>query len=407
MEFGWGTWIRTKAARVRAGSSTAKLSPKRPVAGRRQLACGQPGAATVRPRGLPGRPRRRRWRESPIREWKPADGRAAARRRRAAQARPRPVAGRPSPRSTSAPITAACWWPRPPASGFRVLDSFSRIVRLGEGLHATGRLSAAAMDRAIAALHACAARLARRPVRADPRDRHRGLPPRRQRRRVPRPGAAPRPGSRFDIISTREEAELALESCAPLLRGGGRRALLFDIGGGSTELAWVRLAGDGRPRTRSATTRCRSASSPWPSASAPPASPQDGFEAMVDDVAARLARLRGGPLHRPRDPRRAASGCSAPAAPSPPWPGVALNLPRYRRPLVDGTVLTARGRAQRAGRPARARPRRTGAAPLRRAGPGRVRAARLRGLRRDPRGSGRRRRSSSPTAACARACCCA
>ena len=48
-------------------------------------------------------------------------------------------------------------------------------------------------------------------------------------------------GLAIDVISTREEAELALESCAPLLDGGGRRALLFDIGGGSTEFAWVRL----------------------------------------------------------------------------------------------------------------------------------------------------------------------
>ena len=53
----------------------------------------------------------------------------------------------------------------PTVDGFRVLDSFSRIVRLGEGLHHTGALSQTAMDRALAALHACAARLARRPVR--------------------------------------------------------------------------------------------------------------------------------------------------------------------------------------------------------------------------------------------------
>ena len=50
------------------------------------------------------------------------------------------------------------------------------------------------------------------------------------------------------MISSREEAELAVESCTPLLRRGGRRALLFDIGGGSTELAWVRLPpGAARP----------------------------------------------------------------------------------------------------------------------------------------------------------------
>ena len=53
----------------------------------------------------------------------------------------------------------------PTGGGFRVVDSFSRIVRLGEGLAATGRLSEAAMDRALAALSACADKLARRPLR--------------------------------------------------------------------------------------------------------------------------------------------------------------------------------------------------------------------------------------------------
>ena len=50
----------------------------------------------------------------------------------------------------------------PSGDGFRVLDSFSRIVRLGEGLHRTGQLCPAAMERAMAALQACAARLERR-----------------------------------------------------------------------------------------------------------------------------------------------------------------------------------------------------------------------------------------------------
>src|SRR5579872_4906405 len=53
----------------------------------------------------------------------------------------------------------------PVGDGFRVLDSFSRIVRLGEGLHVTGRLSPAAMERAMAALRACADRISRRPLR--------------------------------------------------------------------------------------------------------------------------------------------------------------------------------------------------------------------------------------------------
>ena len=65
-------------------------------------------------------------------------------------------------------------------------------------------------------------------------------------RRVPGAGEG-ETGLEIGVITAREEAELALESCAPLLAGAGRRALLFDIGGGSTELAWVRLdRGGGR-----------------------------------------------------------------------------------------------------------------------------------------------------------------
>jgi exopolyphosphatase/guanosine-5'-triphosphate,3'-diphosphate pyrophosphatase len=129
----------------------------------------------------------------------------------------------------------------PAGDGFRVVDSFSRIVRLGEGLHLSGWLSPAAMDRTIAALHGCAARLSRRPpVRA-----LRAIATEACRQATNGADFIARAeretGLHIDIISPREEAELALESCAPLLQGCGRRALLFDIGGGSTELAWVRL----------------------------------------------------------------------------------------------------------------------------------------------------------------------
>src|SRR5690606_41443578 len=49
--------------------------------------------------------------------------------------------------------------------GLRVVDGFSRIVRLGEGLAHAGRLSEGAMARAYQALAACAQRIeARAPV---------------------------------------------------------------------------------------------------------------------------------------------------------------------------------------------------------------------------------------------------
>jgi exopolyphosphatase/guanosine-5'-triphosphate,3'-diphosphate pyrophosphatase len=226
----------------------------------------------------------------------------------------------------------------PAAQGFRVLDSFSRIVRLGEGLHVSGRLSPLAMDRAMVALHACAGRLAKRPVRAV-----RAIATEACRRasngREFLAGVKAETGIDFDVISTREEAELALESCVPLLRGPGRRALLFDIGGGSTELAWVRLTEGGVPELIGydslplgvVTLAERFGAAAFTEA---------GFDAMVDDVAARLARFES--VHciaheiRNGDVRLlGTSGTVTTLA------GVAMGLVRYRRPLVDGTVMTA------------------------------------------------------------------
>ena len=74
-------------------------------------------------------------------------------RRSAAERASRAAAG--SRRSTSAPTTAGCWWRSRRGDGFHVVDSFSRIVRLGEGLAATGRLSEPAMARTLAALKVC------------------------------------------------------------------------------------------------------------------------------------------------------------------------------------------------------------------------------------------------------------
>ncbi|WP_431270738.1 Ppx/GppA phosphatase family protein [Dankookia sp. P2] len=151
----------------------------------------------------------------------------------------------------------------PAHAGFRVVDSFSRIVRLGEGLAATGRLSETAMDRAVAALAACAEKLARRPVR------HLQAVATEACRRATN-GAAflarveAETGLRPRIISAREEAELAMESCSPLLEEQDRRALLFDIGGGSTEIAWIRSPPGRRRRlasTAMALVRCQPSSS--------------------------------------------------------------------------------------------------------------------------------------------------
>ena len=216
--------------------------------------------------------------------------------------------------------------------GFRVLDSFSRIVRLGEGLHDTGALSSPAMDRALSALHACAARLSRRPVR-----RLRAIATEACRRAANGAEFLDRvrveTGLDIDVISAREEAELALESCAPLLaaaaRPNDRRALLFDIGGGSTELAWVRI-GEGGPQligTISLPVGVVTLAERFGSASHTAA----GYAAMVADVAARLAAFEA--VHCIGHEMRAGgvrllgtSGTVTTLA------GVALGLPHYQKP---------------------------------------------------------------------------
>jgi exopolyphosphatase/guanosine-5'-triphosphate,3'-diphosphate pyrophosphatase len=224
----------------------------------------------------------------------------------------------------------------PTGSGFRVVDSYSRIVRLGEGLHGSGALGPTAMDRAIAALRDCADRLARSPPRMV-----RAIATEACRRasngqefllRVKQ-----ETGLDVAIISSREEAELALESCTPLLEGVGRRALLFDIGGGSTELAWVRV-GCGSP------SLIGYASLPVGVVTlgerfGPDAFTEDGFDAMVDDVTARLVAFDS--VHcisrEIRDGGVRLLGTSGTVTT---LASVVLNLERYRRDLVDGIALT-------------------------------------------------------------------
>lgn len=225
----------------------------------------------------------------------------------------------------------------PTHDGFRVVDSFSRIVRLGEGLAATGSLAEPAMCRAIDALRACRHRLSRRPVRAV-----RAVATEACRQaangRMFLGRVLAETGLRFEVIAPREEAQLALDSCAPLLDPTARRALLFDIGGGSTELAWVRLGG-GVPDLigyDSLPVGVVSLAERY----GRDAFTDDGYEAMVDEVRARLVPFER--VHRIAQESRAggvqALGTSGTVTT---LAGVVLKLAQYRRPLVDGTVLQA------------------------------------------------------------------
>lgn len=132
---------------------------------------------------------------------------------------------------------------KPSGDSFIVVDAFSRIVRLGEGLAATGRISDAAIDRALAALSICADKLRRRHVTLA-----RSVATQACRQASNGPEFIERvyreTGIALDVISAEEEARLAVLGCHILLEPGEGPALIFDIGGGSTELVLVDPSGD-------------------------------------------------------------------------------------------------------------------------------------------------------------------
>ncbi len=138
---------------------------------------------------------------------------------------------------------------RPTDDGFTVIDAFSRIVRLGEGLSQSGELSSDAMDRAVGALSVCADKLRRRNVSLS-----RSVATEACRRAKNGQEFAERvrreTGIVLDIIEPQEEARLAVLGCHKLLEPGDGPALIFDIGGGSTELVLVEQV-DGIPRIHS------------------------------------------------------------------------------------------------------------------------------------------------------------
>ena len=126
----------------------------------------------------------------------------------------------------------------PSGDGFRVVDSFSRIIRLGEGISATGSISDAAIERAIAALSICSDKIRYRRAR-----RLRLIATEACRAAANaesfRDRVAAETGITLEVIDRETEATLAVIGCSPLLEPKGRGAILFDIGGGSTELVRI------------------------------------------------------------------------------------------------------------------------------------------------------------------------
>ncbi|MFV0383060.1 Ppx/GppA phosphatase family protein [Paracoccus sp. (in: a-proteobacteria)] len=131
---------------------------------------------------------------------------------------------------------------RPRGNQFQVVDSFSKPVQLGQGLEASGRLSRSSMARTVHALQVCRRKLEQHEVKnmrlVATEACRRARNSRDFMRTVRRETGLP-----VEIIDAEEEARLAVISCAPLVSHKTETLLVVDIGGGSTELVWIDLAG--------------------------------------------------------------------------------------------------------------------------------------------------------------------
>jgi exopolyphosphatase/guanosine-5'-triphosphate,3'-diphosphate pyrophosphatase len=227
----------------------------------------------------------------------------------------------------------------PTYDSFRVVDAFSRIVRLGEGLSRTGELSEAAQDRAIGALKICAAKLDSRKVtrtRLIATEACRGARNGNEfLERVSR-----ETGLELEIVNRETEAKLAANSCAPLLDRTASGAILFDIGGGSSELAWLGKATDvdgGPPLAPvqewdSMPLGVVTLAERFGGESVTP----EVFAAMVDDVLPRVTAFaeKAGGAKSGEIYLLGTSGTVTTLA------GIHLELPRYDRRRVDGIWLS-------------------------------------------------------------------
>jgi exopolyphosphatase / guanosine-5'-triphosphate,3'-diphosphate pyrophosphatase len=230
---------------------------------------------------------------------------------------------------------------RPTAQGFRVIDAFSRIVRLGEGLSLTGCLSEAAIARTIEALKICRDKMASRGV-----TRARTIATEACRAAANGPAFVAevhqRLGIELEIVDRETEAHLAAAGVGDLADKDARSTVMFDIGGGSSEIIW--LGPD--PRAPEAVNRVRA----WESLRLGVVSLAEAFGgvdvsdevflAMTDHVTEALAPFVARVADETRCERFHLLGTSGTVTTI---AGVHLNLPRYDRKAVDGLWL---GRAE-------------------------------------------------------------
>jgi len=224
---------------------------------------------------------------------------------------------------------------RPAADGFRIVDAFSRVVRLGEGLEETGRLSEAAMTRTIDALRVCATKIRRRGVA---HGRYVATAACRNAENCDEFMARveEETGLHIETISAGEEARLTVAGCYPLLDGTAPHSLVFDIGGGSTEVMWLARNGDAQEMVDwismpfgvvSLTERF--GQGPFEAA---------GWEAIVKELLDRLAPFCethgiAGHVGKAEVQMLGSSGTVTTLA------GLTMELERYDRSRVDGSFL--------------------------------------------------------------------
>ena len=240
---------------------------------------------------------------------------------------------------------------RPSRRGFLVIDAFSRIIRLGEGVLRSGQLSDAAMNRTIEALRICSDKMRRRGV-----SRSRLIATEACRiasnsgefiDRVRRDT-----GLAIEIVSRETEAKLAVSGCASLIDRNCDWALVFDIGGGSSELIWLDLTKLDRPWRRSIYDRLemQSCIAGWTSLPIGVVSlaerhggrevGRENYEAMVEDVTRALSAFEGAYRFR----SRISDGCAhflGTSGTVTTIAGIHLGLPAYDRSRVDGCWLGA------------------------------------------------------------------
>jgi len=229
----------------------------------------------------------------------------------------------------------------PSASGFRVVEAYSRIVRLGEGLSQSGRLSDEAMERALAALKVSGEKVRRRRV-----VKFRAIAT--QACRMAENGqafvnrVANETGVKLQIISPQEEARLSVTGCLNLLDDRHEAALVVDVGGGSTELSWVDLKATppgGAPPVRawlSVPIGVVTLAERFPEGDV---ATESWFRGMIAHVRAQIAAFRRADPMRPvfeadRAHLVGTSGAITSLA------GMHLRLPRYDRNRVDGIWMS-------------------------------------------------------------------